>query len=225
MKLSGRTIDESKPSRKFNDGPLWLLFLTTLRDPQDRLLSAYTFFAKDRPAGSASEKDGKAATYTRWINNNRHRLHTYKVGTRVAFRSNIARKNHIVWRFSGGVLPIQKNREKQWKTAFETAVRSLAQQDLILPMDLMTAEEGKRSLEMLLGWKSFEARTNGRKKNKNKGDTQNGHIVTMGGIKNSNARFYFSAAEYRVQWEENWLDNLLYLWCRAVFLLRLHCSK
>jgi heme oxygenase len=39
-----------------------------------------------------------------------------------------------------------------------------------------------------------------------------------------NAREYLSKDEYRFLWDANWLDNISVLWCRAVFLARLHCK-
>jgi len=155
------------------------------------------------------------------------RAASYVVGdldSRKGLRSNTARSNHIVWRFSGGALtnkvPLKQSDLKQ---PFETAIRVLSQHDLILPMDVMTQDDlGKRALQELLGWNKFEV--GGRMRRKNTEDAKNGHVVTMGGIKNSDARNHFSKEEFQQLWEENWLDNILYLWCRAVFLARLHCN-
>ena len=95
------------------------------------------------------------------------------------------------------------------------------QHDLVLPMDVMSKDGlGKEALHDLLGWTNF--RIEGRQTGK--GDREGGHVVTAGGIKNSNARDYFETEEFRELWKANWLDHILYLWCRAVFLARLHCA-
>ena len=207
-----------------------LLFLTTLRDPCDRLLSAYTFFALTT---TGKGEEGNGPTFIQWIDNNLKRVAKYNYGggssplssssrgPRPGFRANTARYNHIVWRFSGGKLThVPKPTIEFWKEPFEIAIQALAQHDLILPMDVMTKDGlGKTALQNLLGWDRFEAKGRGLG-----GDKKTGHVVTQGQVKNSNARQYFSQDEYRALWMANWLDNILYLWCRAVFLTRLHCK-
>jgi len=231
LKLSRRRLDGGEPTKEDErtTGDPRALFVTTLRDPLDRLLSVYTFFALTTTEKWREKNNSEAPTFHEWISNNQKRLGNYKVGTKVVFRCNTARYNHIVWRFSGGMesspLP-KKGRGHQrkdastWEESFEIAIRALSQHDLILPMDIMSGEGlGKAALHDLLGWDDFKA--SGRAM---VGDKEGGHVVTFGGIKNSNARAYFGEEEFRQLWEENWLDNILYLWCRAVFLVRLHCK-
>ena len=203
FELSGRQLDGSQV-KKLEGGP-HLLFLTTLRDPADRLLSAYTFFALTTTEGRREERNTNAPTFSQWISNNMGRLKNYKVGGTLAFRSNTARYNHITWRFSGGKLThVRPLEESDWKSPFETAIRALSQHDLILPMDLMTQDgHGKIALKELLGWDKFEVK--GRRRpdpDNSKGDAKAGHVVTTGGIKNSNAREYFSIDEFQQLWEE-----------------------
>jgi len=216
LKLSKRRLDGTAPNRgDSSDAGPRLLFLTTLRDTPDRLLSAYTFFELT----TKGRDDGP--TFDQWIE--RILARALNENTRRFFRSNIARMNHVVWRFSGGALPLRLPHdtptEDEWKPPFKTAIQALSQHDLILPMDVMTKKEGKTALSRLLGWEKFD--TKGRAL---KGDKEGGHVVTTGGVKNSNAREYFRKEEYRALWENNWLDNILCLWCRAVFLARLHCD-
>lgn len=220
-RLDGAVSPAARRS-KSNDNPPQLLFLTTLRDPSDRLLSAFTFFGLTVTEGRRAEKDGDPPTFRQWIGNTQRRLGRYRPGSMQGFRANTARYNHIAWRFSGGQLKSPGAPSKgEWERPFETAVRALAQYDLVLPMDVMTADRlGKEAIRRLLGWDEF--RIAGRQTGR--GDKENGHVVTIGGIKNSNAREYFNKDEYRSLWEANWLDHLLYLWCRAVFLARLHCG-
>ena len=225
LQLSRRQLDGSIP--KVNLEPIGpsLLFLTTLRDPCDRLLSAYTFFAVTTTEGKREAKNQSPPTFRKWIASNIGRAGEYVVGdldSRKGLGANTARANHIVWRFSGGALTNEVPlKQSEWKAPFETAIRVLSQQDLVLPMDLMTQDNlGKRALQELLGWHKFEV--GGRMRRKN--NAENGHVVPMGGIKNSDARNHFSKEEFQQLWEENWLDNILYLWCRAVFLARLHCN-
>lgn len=224
LELSGRHLEDGSTSMRNNNnnhvGPQ-ILFLTTLRDTSDRLLSAYTFFALTVTENARKKNNNDGPTFSQWIERLLNRAGNYRMGSKGSgFRSNIARMNHIVWRFSGGKLShLRSLEESEWKPPFETAIRSLSQQDLILPMDVMTQELGKTALQQLLGWDQFDVK--GRQV---AGDKVGGHVVTVGGIKNSNAREYFSKDAYRALWEENWLDNILYLWCRAVFLARLHCK-
>lgn len=218
LELSGRRLDGSRDrDGTWHAGPR-LLFVTTLRDACDRLLSSYTFFAL------TVKKGGDGPTFDWWIEDMLRRARRYLMGSRSAFRANIGRMNHAVWRFSGGGLPpsrrLQEEDAGEWRPHFETAVRALAQHDLVLPMDVMTKSEGKAALSRLLGWDRFDA-----KGRMTTGDKDSGHVVTMGEIKNSNAREYFGKEKYRALWEDNWLDNILYLWCRAVFLARLHCDE
>lgn len=216
LELSNRQLDgDTLIKEKLHPSPQ-LLFLTTIRDPSDRLLSAYTFFALT----VSNKVEGDAESFYDWISNNLRRARRYRPGDKAAFRSNTARYNHIVWRFSGGKLsPKQSLEEREWKPSYELAIRALSQQDLILPMDIMTKDEGKEALRRLLGWDRFNVKGRAMA-----GDKKAGHVVTTGGIKNSNAREFFNKDEYRALWEGNWLDNILCLWCKAVFLARLHCE-
>ena len=225
LHLSGRTLD-GKTLRLTQDTDPLLLFVTTLRDPLDRLLSAYLFFGR---IGETPPEFGL------WIKRNLGRIGRYKVGEKGPFRCNVARYNAIVWRFSGGDLqhkvpassgqkeesqfPLPMTDEKLWRDPFETAIRALSQHDLILPMDIMSKEEGQEAMRRVLGWNEVAIQ-----KGRGNGDRESGHIVTTGKIRNSNAREYLSDEDYRFLWDANWLDNILVLWCRAVFLARLHCS-
>ncbi|KAL7457696.1 hypothetical protein ACHAWC_010397 [Mediolabrus comicus] len=246
LALSGRSLDGQKvPSSESSiagrqqqtRSPPRLLFVTTLRDPADRLLSTYLFFRhKENPP-----------EFGQWLKSNQNRIRNFQIGMKGAFRSNVARYNAIVWRYSGGKLrhrlpeeavvvvaseeqkkhginqnnrfPVPMMDENYWKDPFETAIRALMQLDVILPMDVMTKEEGQETMRRILGWDEVAI-----KDGRGKGDKDNGHIVTTGKIRNSNAREYLSEEDYRFMWEANWLDNILVLWCRAVFLARLHCK-
>lgn len=202
-----------------------LLFLTTLRDPCDRLLSAYTFFEITRKNSYNLKAKENPIPFHEWLSYNTERATKYKRGTgaRYGLDGWTKTNNHITWRFSSGILPSSNitrdtidDDDTQWMIPFELAIRSLVQFDLILPMEIMTKDQlGKVALEQYLGWTNFTI---------GGGNDKDGHIVTKGQIQNSNARSYFSKAEYRQLWEKNWLDNILYLWCRAVFLARLHCD-
>ncbi|KAL7460132.1 hypothetical protein ACHAXS_000597, partial [Conticribra weissflogii] len=213
LHLSGRKIDngddsDTKEHSEFNRTlPLGLnlLFLTTLRDPCDRLFSAYTFFTNDNPP-----------TFPQWITNNIKRCGSFKPGSRYSYQSNMARLNHIVWRFSGGNLPHLPNKddvesgrgflvlglfffffftnEELWMSPFKTAIQSLANHDLVLPMDVMTKEAGKKALHQLLGWTHIEIKA---KQYQNQPGSSSGHVVPRGGVKNSNARVSLKEDEYR----------------------------
>eukprot|EP00584_Thalassiosira_punctigera_P001582 CAMPEP_0172535758 /NCGR_PEP_ID=MMETSP1067-20121228/7615_1 /TAXON_ID=265564 ORGANISM="Thalassiosira punctigera, Strain Tpunct2005C2" /NCGR_SAMPLE_ID=MMETSP1067 /ASSEMBLY_ACC=CAM_ASM_000444 /LENGTH=505 /DNA_ID=CAMNT_0013320703 /DNA_START=90 /DNA_END=1604 /DNA_ORIENTATION=+ len=200
LELSGRRLDGARPVGGSDGQPAgpWLLFLTTLRDTQDRLLSAYTFFGLTTVKKGRSKDSNDDPTFDQWIDNMLRRAGRYEAGSKRAFRSNVARMNHIVWRFSGGELSLSRRqwpKRDVWERPFETAVRALTQHDLILPMDVMTKEQGKAALSQLLGWDRFDA-----KGKQISGDRDGGHVVTQGEIKNSNAREHFRKEDYKVLW-------------------------
>jgi hypothetical protein len=233
LTLSGRDIDDGggmvvpasndDSDRKSRIAGPRLLFLTTLRDPCDRLLSSYTFFAVTVKT-SGNKTNHVPPTFHEWLDTNTNQAAQYerKTGQRIGLRGWTMSHNHVTWRFSGGLLSspnIPRGDVDEWMIPYEVAIRALCQFDLILPMDVMTKDGlGKAALKRMLGWTNFEARRGMR------GDAKSGHVVNVGGIQNSNARSYFGETEYRQLWEDNWLDNILYLWCRAVFLARLHCN-
>ncbi|KAL3782832.1 hypothetical protein HJC23_011165 [Cyclotella cryptica] len=246
LKLSGRDLwkdhaDERNTDKINNDNNVQsprLLFVTTLRDPADRLLSSYTFFSD-----YSEEQQRDASNFGVWIKKNLARLGKFKVGGRSAFRSNIARNNYMVWRFSGGAMPRYHEYDEEssasffapsrvfsssaaeksvWERPFEMAVRALSLHDLVLPMDVMTQDPGKESLQRVLGWNQFAL--HGRRY---VGEKESGHVVTTGEVRNSNAKAYLeergSGEEFRALWERNWLDYVLFYWARAVFFARLYC--
>jgi hypothetical protein len=234
LQLSGRDLYAKTTSTHNVPSPA-LLFVTTLRDPADRLLSSYTFFS-DYSETQLRDPDN----FGKWMKKNIGRVHNFKVGEKPAFRSNIARNNYMVWRFSGGTLsshdddnessfltstnifPSTVTDESLWKRPFETAVRALSQHDLILPMDVMTQSSGKKSLQSILGWNQFSASGRGIV-----GEKETGHVVTTGEVRNSNAKTFLVERgvghEFRALWERNWLDYILWYWARAVFFTRLYC--
>ena len=235
--LSGRGLglddDGGRASRISNGGPR-LLFLTTLRDPCDRLLSAYTFFEVTRKHNA---RNYDPPSFLEWMAGNVKRAAKYERGTgkRYGLLGWTTSHNHVTWRFSGGMLPPPPSPNvppggddaaSGWTIPFEVAIRALCQFDSILPMDVMTKDGlGKVALGRLLGWTNFEARVDRPGVDNNTdADAKIGHVVSTGRIQNSRARSYFSKVEYRRLWEDNRLDHILYLWCRAVFLARLHCD-
>jgi hypothetical protein len=236
LKLSGRDLFGSSKDNNL-DSPS-LLFVTTLRDPADRLLSSYTFFSN-----YSEEEQADANNFGVWLKRNLGRVRNFQVGGRGAFRSNVARNNYIVWRFSGGDIPHKSDDDDSasfslqskifpssitnksvWKNPFETAIRALSNHDLVIPMDVLTQESGKQSLRQLLGWEQYSATGRGIV-----GEKETGHVVTTGEVRNSNAREYLLARkagdEFRALWERNWLDYILFYWARAVFFTRLYCKN
>ena len=218
--MSGRQLDGTPLKTDTPSGPR-LLFLTTLRDPSDRLLSAYTFFAITVKTANRDDDKFEAPSFDEWRKNLLQGVRRFEVGNPTrGFRSNMARSNHIVWRFSGGSLEhVDSGGDIEWKDSFIIAIQALSQFDLILPMDVMTTESiGQSALHELLGWEEIKV------KGSRNVDENKSSVVTVGKRQNSNAREYFPEEEYQDLWEENWLDNILYFWCRAVFLARLYCK-
>ena len=239
LQLSGRDLygdnNSSKQQQSESNLQTSLLFVTTLRDPADRLLSSYSFFSENSEGQQRSP-----INFGKWMKNNLKRVGLFKIGQKSAFRSNIARNNYMVWRFSGGKIPNLQDDESifssksqifpstvtdksVWGQPFEVAVRSLSQHDLILPMDVMTESSGKESLQQILGWTQFAASGRGIV-----GQKESGHVVTTGEVRNSNAKSYLeergSGEEFKALWERNWLDYILWYWARAVFFARLYCN-
>lgn len=218
--MSGRQLDGTPFKQNRPPGPR-LLFVTTLRDPSDRLLSAYTFFGITVKTAKRDDDNFDAPSFNKWRTNWLNRVRNHEQKFHGGCQCHTARSNHIVWRFSGGSLdqPYPGEENNEWRSSFITAIQALSQFDLILPMDVMTDElVGQTVMHEFLGWEDIIV-----KSSRNVDETKTS-LVTIGKRQNSNAREYFPKDEYRDLWEENWLDHILYLWCRAVFLARLHCS-
>ena len=71
LELSGRQLDGTTSTLTRNNnstliGP-WLLFLTTLRDTLDCLLSVYTFFALTITKKKRKQKNKDGPTFSQWI--------------------------------------------------------------------------------------------------------------------------------------------------------------
>jgi hypothetical protein len=236
LKLSERDVFGNSTSNNLSSPSL--LFVTTLRDPADRLLSSFTFFSK-----FSNEQQSNTTKFGVWMKRNYGRVHEFKVGGKSAFQSNIARNNYMVWRFSGcdmphynhdddsefffaqsKIFPSSAINKSAWKNHFETAIRALSCHDLVIPIDVLTQESGKQSLRQLLGWTRFAVEGKG-----SVGKKESGHVVSIAGVgRNSNAREYLLAREtvneFRALWERNWLDYILFYWARAVFFARLYCN-
>lgn len=208
---------------KNKDGP-YLMFLTSIRNPINRLLSAYKFW------GHLNNNAKLKPTLELWLQRYARRSNRWKVLSD-DFNANVGRFNFATWKFSGGKLPVSKlqidaeknlspaaatrllaagtaitDEEHTWREPFETAVRTLARFDLAIPMELLSAHP--EPLRNLLGWKNFEQ----------------SHVVSAGKVVNNDASSELSTQVYHVLWDANKLDIILYHWTSAVYLARLNCA-
>merc|ERR1719231_268175 len=85
------------------------------------------------------------------------------VGSGRDFIAQVGRPNFATWKFSGGALPVPRERERPypwaereelWAAPFEAAVRTLSRFDLAIPMEELSAHTAP--LAELLGWRNFE---------------------------------------------------------------------
>lgn len=188
-----------------------LLFVTTLRDPLDRLLSAYHFW------GILHNQEPVKPSFAEWLERKRNR----SVGKSPQDMGNavhIGRYNFIVWKFSDGLMPqgthtddmplgVPREKEDLWRAPFVMAAETLAKFDLVLILELMSSHSSKM-LTRSLGWTKLD---------KN-------HVVPSGKVQNNNANGALSKDEYDFLWDANRFDMILYLWMKAVHMVRAQCS-
>jgi hypothetical protein len=189
-----------------------VLLVTTVRDPMDRLLSAYHFW------GILHNEQPVKPTLKEWLH--RHvRRSTGKDPQDWDFAVHIGRYNFATWKFSNGTMPQGTSigsmnefpkavalEDGSWMKPFGEAVQNLAKFDVVLILELM-ASHSKNMLTSSLGWNDFEKI----------------HVVPSGNVENNHANVALSPSEYEVLWEANRFDMLLYHWIKAVHLVRLQC--
>lgn len=206
--------------------PLDLVLVTTIREPLNRLVSAYKFW------GVLHNQNRNKPHLQRWLKNMEARARNDAASPRGIgrgpgsgrdFIAQVGRPNFATWKFSGGALTVPPERriekmklaaaagkrvreeEVVWLEPFETAVRTLCRFDLAIPMEELSGHT--QPLADLLGWSHFE-------------DT---HFVPSGNVVNNDAAAELSPADFVLLWEVNKLDMVLYHWVRAVYLARIHC--
>ena len=196
--------------------PLELVFITTVREPLNRLLSAYKFWGVLHDPRPAEQK----APAWRWLRNMEARAKADSKspkgmgkgpGTGRDFIARVGQPNFATWKFSGGTLPVfgspfAGTPEGSWAGPFSTAVSTLCRFDLAVPMELLSAHP--EPLGDLLDWKDFSQT----------------HVVPSGKVVDSDAHSMLSEEEYAQLWDANRLDLILYAWVRAVYLARINCG-
>eukprot|EP00980_Cylindrotheca_fusiformis_P014651 scaffold3987_cov134-Cylindrotheca_fusiformis.AAC.1 len=215
-------------SPKHNENRVQLLFVTSIRNPINRLLSAFQFWGILH-----NERAKIKPTLEQWLSRYARRAKTWKI-LDGDFTANVGRFNFATWKFSGGTLPVSDMNlkaetlltttttttdaaallqehslsEDEWKRPFETAIRTLSQFDLIIPMEELSNHS--QPVTDMLGWKDFSQ----------------AHVVPSGTIVNNKASTsHLPSYEYDLLWQSNSLDMILYYWSLAVYLTRLHCSN
>jgi hypothetical protein len=197
-----------------------LYLATTLRDPLDRLLSAYHFW------GILHNPDtNNKPTFSEWLERKRKRS-AMKSPRDIDHAIHIGRYNFMVWKFSNGTMPqgkkknpsdgsssiapegISRQEENVWIPPFTTAIRTLSRFDLVLILELMSSHSS-RILKKSLGWTKLE---------KN-------HVVPSGKVENNHATESLPKDLYDQLWEANRFDMILYYWMKAVHLLHVLCSE
>jgi len=194
--------------------PLNLVFVTSIREPLNRLLSAYRFW------GVLHNPSTTKPPAKRWLKNMEARaLADSKsprgmgkgVGTGRDFIARVGMPNFATWKFSGGGLPVLSSIDdtpsEQWSGHFEVAVKTLSMFDLVIPMELLSKHP--EPLGELLGWKDFSET----------------HVVPSGKVVNNDAATELGDEEtLQKMWAANKLDMVLYAWVKAVYLARINCK-
>jgi hypothetical protein len=134
----------------------------------------------------------------------------------------IARFNFLAWKFSNGTMPqgdvsantskglplgVSRQDEDLWLVPFVMAAKTLSKFDLVLILELMSSHSSKMLVETL-GWTNLTEI----------------HVVSTGKIQDSRASQALSKDVYDVLWEGNRFDIILYLWMKAVQMVRSQCS-
>ncbi|EJK52246.1 hypothetical protein THAOC_28507 [Thalassiosira oceanica] len=204
--------------QKYNNNDLILLFVTSIRHPINRLLSAYKFW------GILHNWDETKPSFDLWLHSYANRSNKWKIRS-TDINANVGNFNFATWKFSGGKLPISDRQlhaqiflsestevdfeaqtEDIWKEPFQTAIRTLARFDLAIPMEYLS--DHTAPLTNLLGWTNFEK----------------SHVVPSGNVTNNEATKELSPLQYAKLWDANKLDIILYRWTCAVYLTRLNCT-
>lgn len=195
------------PQGQAAEEELSLVLVTSLRDPLNRLVSAYKFW------GVLHDPGADHVPMERWLRQMERRAARDAAnpqgigkgpGTGRDFIAQVGRPNFAVWKFSGGAMAVEAPMAVQLPH-FATAVRTLAAFDLAIPMEELSAHP--QPLQDLLGWTSFK----------------DIHVVPTGKIMNTEAMALMPASEFDRLWAANRFDNVLYGWVRAVFLTRINC--
>ncbi|KAI2492504.1 hypothetical protein MHU86_22044 [Fragilaria crotonensis] len=192
-----------------------LYFVTTLRDPLDRLVSAYQFW------GILHNKKRKKPTFEEWLVKKRKASFPLSALDPTLYL-HIARYNFIAWKFSKGTMPqgdrtatnamglpvgVSRDEEDQWLAPFVMAAKTLSKFDLVLILELMSSHSSKMLVETL-GWTNLAKI----------------HVVSSGKIKGSSASQALTKDVYDALWEGNRFDMILYLWMKAVQMIRSQCK-
>ena len=192
-----------------------LFFVTTIRDPLDRLVSAYQFW------GVMLNRRRNKPTFEEWIVKKREtsfNMSAFDPGLYI----HIARFNFLAWKFSNGTMPqgdvsantskglplgVSRQDEDLWLVPFVMAAKTLSKFDLVLILELMSSHSSRMLVETL-GWTNLAKI----------------HVVSTGTIKDSRASQALSKDVYDALWEGNRFDMILYLWMKAVQMVRSQCS-
>jgi len=204
------------------DEPLDLVLVTSIRDPLNRLVSAWKFWGVLHNPNKQSPPPAG-----RWLRNMEARARQDAQSSRGLgkgpgsgrdFIARVGQANFATWKFSGGTLPTPpaappagKAKDEvdfgswEWRPAFERAVLTLCRFDLAIPMELLSGQPGP--VEGLLGWRDFSVT----------------HVVPSGKVVNTDAAQVLGR-DFRRFWDANRLDLVLHAWCKAVYLARLNCG-
>jgi len=207
------TSADNPPTSEFN---AQLVFVTTIREPLNRLLSAHQFWGilhgpKNKP------------TLPKWLHRRNYlarKAHVPDMGV----ANHVARYNFAAWKFSNGMMPLPQSplthKESDippnmidyeaygddWRIPFQDAVRNLARFDLVIPLEVLWNHS--QPLADVLGYTNLKEV----------------HVVPTGKVKDTNAKSSMPPNQYEVLWNANRLDIILHAWSKAVYLARLFCG-
>ena len=137
---------------------LELVLVTSIREPLNRLFSAYKFWG-------VLHNPGNKPPLEKWLKNMEGRAKQDENsprgmgkgrGTGRDFIAQVGRSNFATWKFSGGAKQIKKKGAPDTAddiAAFGTAVDSISRFDLAIPMEELSANP--KPLEKLLDWHDF----------------------------------------------------------------------
>jgi len=195
-----------------------VMFVTTIREPINRLLSAYKFW------GVLHNQMNPHPTITQWLNRQHNRARHASVPD-WEITNHVSRYNFAAWKFSNGKMPLPKpevidesvvppsvinyESESSWREPFSDAIRNLSRFDLVIPLELLWKPEHSILLKDVLGWDKLDEV----------------HVVPTGKVEKTDAKAKVSPEQYEVLWNANRLDMILHAWSKALFLSKIHCGN
>ena len=217
---------------------VYLMFLTTMRHPINRLLSAYKFFsllngldAGDWEPPENANYDVKSSLEV-WLQRHARRANKWKISDK-DYAANVARFNFATWKFGGGILPVTEvERDAKETLSNQTdgtlketvaALKSINDDEKMWRQSFETAIKTLIKFDLAMPMELLSEHTEPLNEMLGWTNFTLVHSVNMGKVVNNDASSELDPDLYDALWEGNKLDMILYYWVSSVYLFRMHC--